>query len=95
MLQTINGKTVYVVEFDTMPTLPITGLTEEEQAYNLILQVLCGGHAPHHVLTHTSKYADALNQAFEMGIITEPGKYAIHIHHEEGSFDISRVVEPV
>jgi len=26
MLQIVNGRTVYVVEFNTMPELPITGL---------------------------------------------------------------------
>jgi hypothetical protein len=33
MLQIIEGREVYVVEFDTMPTLPITWETEEEKPY--------------------------------------------------------------
>lgn len=37
MLQTVDGKTVFVVDFDTLPTLPITYRTEEEKQYALIL----------------------------------------------------------
>lgn len=33
MLQTIEGITVYVVDFDTMPELPITGRNETEGLY--------------------------------------------------------------
>ncbi len=33
MQQMIDKKSVYVVDFDTMPELPITWLTEGEKAY--------------------------------------------------------------
>ena len=56
MLQTIDGYTVFVVEFDTMPELPITWTTKEEKPYAL-----------------------ALDRAINDKVITEPGKYGIHI----------------
>jgi hypothetical protein len=37
MLQRIQGKEVFVVEFDTLPELPITWETEEEKPYALAL----------------------------------------------------------
>lgn len=37
MLQIIEGKEVYVVEFDKVPELPITGVTKEEQLYAVAL----------------------------------------------------------
>lgn len=37
MLQTIEGKEVYIVEFDEVPELPITGVTKEEQLYGVAL----------------------------------------------------------
>jgi hypothetical protein len=37
MLQTIEGKDVYVVEFDTMPELPITFANEAERPYAVAL----------------------------------------------------------
>lgn len=55
MLQTVAGREVFVVDFDTMPELPITGVGEEEP------------------------YARALTAAIEDGVITEPGKYGIHV----------------
>lgn len=33
MLQTVDNRTVFVVDFDTMPTLPITWNTAEEEPY--------------------------------------------------------------
>lgn len=33
MFQTIDGKECYVVEFDTMPQLPITGSNQREMLY--------------------------------------------------------------
>lgn len=38
MLQTIDGLKVYIVDFDTMPELPITWSTPEEQPYALALE---------------------------------------------------------
>jgi hypothetical protein len=35
MLQTVDGREVFVVEFDTMPELPITWATPEEEPYAL------------------------------------------------------------
>jgi hypothetical protein len=37
MLRTIGHLDVFVVEFDTMPVLPITWTTEEEKPYALAL----------------------------------------------------------
>jgi hypothetical protein len=53
--QIVDGYDVFVVDFDTMPQLPITGIGEEKP------------------------YAAALDAAIRTGIITEPGKYGIHI----------------
>ena len=36
-LQEVDGKEVYVVEFDEIPELPITHNTEEEQPYAVAL----------------------------------------------------------
>lgn len=38
MLQTVDGREVFVVEFDTMPQLPIIWNTEEEKPLAEILQ---------------------------------------------------------
>lgn len=38
MLQTIDGVEVYIVDFDTMPEMPITWSTPEEQPYALALE---------------------------------------------------------
>lgn len=52
MLQTVDGKEVYVVEFDTMPKLPITHSTEEEKPYALAL-----ARAIHNkIITEPGKY---------------------------------------
>lgn len=56
MLQTIQGCEVFVVDFNTMPDLPITWSTEAEKPYAL-----------------------ALGAAISTGVITEPGKYGIHV----------------
>lgn len=36
-LQTIHGVTLFIVDFDTMPELPITWSTEEEMPYAIAL----------------------------------------------------------
>jgi len=52
MLQTVDGREVYVVEFDTMPKLPITWETDEEEPY-----ALCLARAIHdEVITEPGKY---------------------------------------
>lgn len=95
MMQTIAGKTVYVVEFDTMPELPITGLTEGESMYEKIMEKIFGyWHRP--LLTygrHNSLYADALTAAIETGVITEPGKYGIHIDRQTNRWEVFKIVE--
>lgn len=87
MLQTLDGKLVYVVEFDTMPELPIIGLTEEEAAvermYSLARGIQPGFFDPKARTTGT--YAEALDAAIREGVITEPGKYGIHIYYDKNS----------
>jgi hypothetical protein len=39
MLQTVDGKEVFIVEFETMPELPINWATEEEKPYALALAI--------------------------------------------------------
>jgi hypothetical protein len=81
---TLNGRTVYVVDFDTMPELPITGLTEEEAAYENSLE---GGSFPQGSFWTLARlfagrritYAEALTDAIETGVIFEPGKYGIYL----------------
>lgn len=86
MQQTINGKSVFVVEFDTMPVLPITGLTDEEtlneRMYENIIKRVTG-HNQNGLLGHSTKmwcmtYAEILTVAIEKGVITEPGKYGLY-----------------
>lgn len=74
MLQTIDGREVYVVEFDTMPELPITGVGDE------------------------IPYARALTAAIAEGLITEPGKYGVHVTQEpeyDGSlvYNVYEIIE--
>ncbi len=69
MLQTVQGKPVYVVEFDTMPELPITGI---------------GWEAP---------YAKGLTEAILTRVITEPGKYGIHVDYETNRWEAHRIIE--
>ena len=56
MLQMIENDQYYVVDFDTMPELPVQGSTVREMLY-----------------------AQALTRAIVDGVITMPGKYAIHV----------------
>lgn len=81
MLQTIDNKTVYVVEFDTLPELPITGLTPEEKAYNDFVYLASYPHGPQGTLAALSTsptYAEILTDAIQTGVITEPGKYGLY-----------------
>lgn len=98
MMQVIDGKTVYVVEFDTMPELPIIGMTENEaqQAwYRKFVEKVTGRLylLPHH---GTGNYARALTDAIETGVITEPGKYGIHINFTtktRWNYNIFKIIE--
>lgn len=89
MMTFIDKKPVYVVDFDTMPELPIYGRTPGELAYDMALR-MAGGRSPD---TRGGLYAKALNDAIETGVITEPGKYAIHLVRSENRYEIYRVIE--
>lgn len=95
MLQIIEGKMVYVVEFDTMPELPIKGLTAEEEPYERLLSSGRGYVYPFFDPDYpkTGEYAEILTEAFEKGIITEPGKYGIHIDRKTQSWSVSKIIE--
>jgi hypothetical protein len=96
MLQKIGDLVVYVVEFDTMPELPITGLTVGEQAYEEMTQ---RASYPHGTMAMVDAlvgrritYAEALTDAIECGIITEPGKYGIHLGPRR-DYEIYKIIE--
>ena len=95
MLQVIEGKTVEIVEFDTMPEMPVTGLTREEKIYEDMLYMACRPHGPSASLAafgSSLTYAQALTNAIETGIITEPGKYAIH-KKPTNSYEVFKIIE--
>ena len=56
MLQIVDGQEVFVVEFDTMPALPITWNTPEEKPYALALQAAIQDG----VITEPGKYGLAV-----------------------------------
>lgn len=95
MLQIIEGKSIYVVDFDTMPQLPITGLTEEETIYQNMLSMARGfinaNFDPDY--PKTGEYAKILTEAIETGIITEPGKYGIYIDREAQKWEVNKITE--
>lgn len=97
MHQVINGVSVYVVDFDTMPELPITGLTEGEEAYQEMLYRMSYPHGPLATLaglaTKEFTYAAALTHAIQTGIITEPGKYGIHLKPGTLEYVIYTIIE--
>lgn len=97
MLQVIDNVTVEVVDFDTMPVLPITGLTAGEQAYKDLCFAASYPHGIGATLAAQSKsmtYAEALTHALETGVITEPGKYGIHLIPGTFSYKIYQIIEP-
>ena len=99
MLQEIDGKMIEVVEFDTLPELPITGLTQEEAMYmNMHIGAAGGLDRVYSTLGGGPRirftYAQALTHAIEYGVITEPGKYGIHLDRATKSYDIFKIVEP-
>ena len=71
MHRIIDGKRIEVVEFDTMPELPITGL----------------------MVSTWPSYIQVLNDAFECGIITEPGKYGIELKPGSRDYVIHKIVD--
>ena len=91
MLQVIDKKTVYVVDFDTMPEIPITGLLPGEAMY----KALTG--APWTTGIGISRrrptYAEALTDAIETGVITKPGKYAIYLVPGTSNYEIYTINE--
>jgi hypothetical protein len=93
MHQVIEGKAVYVVEFDTLPELPITGLTDEERTYHLFMQHNGATLSGNGVFPRTGKYALALTNAIETGVITEPGKYGIHLVPGTDNYEIHKIIE--
>lgn len=100
MLQTIAGKTVYVVDFDTMPELPITGLTEEEQAHKDYEKLVGGlfGNLTGTLLDSANhprqgRYAEALTNAIETGVITLPGKYGIYLVPDSARYEVYKIIE--
>jgi|1186.fasta_scaffold767150_2 hypothetical protein len=69
MIQKLNGLWVYVVEFDTLPELPVLGFGVEKD------------------------YAEALTAAIRTGVITEGGKYAIHLSQNNTHYDVYKILE--
>ena len=95
MYQIVDGLPVEVVEFDTMPELPITGLTEHEAKYERLLSLARGfkheSFDPKY--PRTGPTAEALHHAIETGQITEPGKYGIHILPGAKTYEIHKIIE--
>lgn len=96
MLQVIEGKSVYVVNFDTMPELPIRGLTDGEYLYERVMSHARGFKYPwlDDLFARNGRYARALTEAIETGIITEPGKYGIYIVPGTVDYEIHKIIEP-
>lgn len=94
-MQIINGIPVEIVEFDTMPELPITGLTEGEQTYYTALAFARGYRDPIYDprFPRTGRVATALQKAIENGIITEPGKYGIHFPYGTEDYQVFAIIE--
>ena len=96
MHQMIGKLSVYVVEFDTMPELPITGLTVGEQAWQDLVYAASYPHGPDATLAGMRRqitYAQALTHAIETGVITEPGKYGIHLVPGKNDYEIYTITE--
>lgn len=91
MHQKIDGKNLYIVEFDTMPELPITGLTEAEATYEKIMDRVKGILRTDRV--RNGRYAQALDLAIRGGVITKPGKYGIHLIPGTDNYDIYDIID--
>jgi len=94
-LQVVDGKLVEVVEFNALPPLPIHGLTEAERVYETARSMANGYFSPRFDPTFptTGRCAEALDDAIRSGIITEGGKYAIHIVPGEDRYEIYGVTD--
>ncbi len=90
MHQIIENKSVYVVEFDTMPELPIKGLTTGELVYETLMNRTMAAPA---LARKRGTYANALTNAIENGIITKPGKYGIHLVPGTNDYEIFNIIE--
>ena len=93
MQQVIDGKVVEVVDFDTMPELPITGLTPEEAHERFVTSALMGFEKSIEFMSTRITYAQALTDAIKTGFITEPGKYGITLYHAKRQYDVFKIVE--
>ena len=91
MNQVIDGKSLYIVEFDTMPELPITGLTEAEAMYEKIMNRVKGIFRTDR--RTTGRYAEALDLAIRGGVITKPGKYGIYLVPGTDNYEIYDIIE--
>ena len=89
MQQIIGNKSVYVVDFDTMPELPITGLTENEVVYKRMVETDPDWEYSIAPITH----AQALTNAIETEVITEPGKYGIYLVPGTTDYEVYRIIE--
>lgn len=80
MYQQVQGIWMEIVDFDTLPELPIYGLTEQEATYATFLSKARG--FIHRIFdpswTQNGRCAEALTHAIETGVISGPGKYGIH-----------------
>lgn len=84
MYQQIQGIWMEIYDFDTMPPLPVYGLTDfERECKNLIEAYDYPNENTREeklmLFWRQFKHAEALTQAIREGIITEPGKYGIQI----------------
>lgn len=95
MRQVIEGQAMYVVEFKTMPELPITGLIDIEKTEQELLSVARGyvSHIFDPGYRYDGLYAQALTNAIETGVITEPGKYGIHLVPGTNRYEIYKIAE--
>lgn len=95
MNQVIDNKSVYVVDFTTLPELPIIGLTEEEAVYETLVSRARGYIHPSFDPNYpkVGRHAAALQSAIETGIITGPGKYGIHLIPGTSKYEIYTITE--
>jgi len=97
----LDGKKVFIVDFDVMPALPIHGyINRGEQVWNQLLFSIMGPYTNGLFrASQRSPYAEALQNAIEDGAITHPGKYAIHLPSGttasgRACYEIYNIIEP-